>query len=99
MSTAHVDPFEFGPMSKAVPIGGLATQKERQTTDAVVREIIRQQDGDFDVPIELACAKSRADACIAATDDQQSHVGPIAFRYCRFLFAGRRYPALPKAGR
>ena len=53
MPTAYVNALEFGPMREAVPVGSLAAQKERETTDAVVGEIIRQQDGDFDIPIEF----------------------------------------------
>ncbi len=73
MTTAYFNALKFGSMREASPIGGFAAKKERQSTDAVVREIIRQQHRDFCPWIQFSRTKRRTDARIAATDDQQSH--------------------------
>ena len=90
VSTTDVNALEFGPMRKAMPVWSLPTQKEREPADAVVGEIIRQQDGDFHLPIEFPCAKSSADACIAATDDQQSHADLLLSDTVDFSLEGER---------
>ena len=76
MVAQHADPLKFGAMRQVTPIGRFAAQKEGQPADAVVRVGVGQDDGGFGPALELTYSQRRADAGIAATDDQNVHGGP-----------------------
>ena len=78
MTSADSNSVELRSMSESLPIRRLTAQIKRQATDAVIGEIIGEQDRDLGILVQFACPKSCADACIAPAHDQQSHRHPAS---------------------
>ena len=55
MSPVNGYSVELSSMSKTLPVRRLTAQVERQTTDAVVGEIVVQQNRDLGVPVQFTC--------------------------------------------
>ena len=66
-------PFDVGDLAvrKVVPVGCLAAQEERQPANAVIREVVGDEDGDVAGRVELTGAQCSADSRIAPADNEQ----------------------------
>ena len=61
----------LGAVGEVRGVGDLATDEVGQAADRVVRPAVGQQQIDPCAGLPFACTEGRADACIAAADDDQ----------------------------
>ena len=69
------DALERGAMGELPVIRRLAAEIKRQAADAVVRVLVGQQNRYLCGRILLARPERRADACVAAADDEKADHG------------------------
>jgi hypothetical protein len=80
MVREHLDSLELSSVGELPPIWRLATNIEREATDAVVRKGVCQNDGSVHGRVKLAYSEGGADPGVASTNNEKSHSIPFGKR-------------------